>query len=206
MKKALLLISIFSVACMFFAGDAFASQKKSNSAQKRKARSRPKTVAKSAKTEPVRPQVKEIDEAGLKTILEESTKNNRRLLINFWATWCTPCREEFPDLVEIDKEFAAESDFEFITVSLDEPTEIDKSVAQFLAEMRATSIPAYLVNAKDPENLIALVYPEWRGDLPATFLFGRKGEILFKHTGRVRAEELRAAIKASGAAASGGEK
>ena len=143
------------------------------------------------------PQVREIDEAGLKALLEEHAKGGRRLLVNFWATWCTPCREEFPDLVKINQEFAGSADFEFITVSTDEVAEIGTSVPAFLAEMNAAAMPAYLLNAKDPEAAIALIDKGWHGDLPATFLFGPGGEILFVHKGRVKADELRQAIKDS---------
>jgi thiol-disulfide isomerase/thioredoxin len=143
------------------------------------------------------PQVREINEEGLKALLEEHSKAGRRLLINFWATWCTPCREEFPDLVKVDKEFAGLGDFEFITVSLDDVSEIGGSVPTFLGEMHAAGMPAYLLNAKDQEAAIVLIERGWQGNLPATFLFGRGGELLFSHKGRIRAGELRKAIKDS---------
>ena len=144
------------------------------------------------------PQVRVLDEAGLKALLEEHAKGGRRLLVNFWATWCTPCREEFPDLVRVDAEFAGSDDFEFVTISTDEVSEIGTSVPAFLSEMGATAIPAYLLNAKDPEAAIALIDKSWHGDLPATFLFGPSGQILFSHKGRIKPDELRQAIKDSG--------
>jgi len=144
------------------------------------------------------PQVRVLDEAGLKALLEEHAKGGRRLLVNFWATWCTPCREEFPDLVRVDAEFAGSDDFEFVTISTDEVSEIGTSVPAFLAEMGAAAIPAYLLNAKDPEAAIALIDKSWHGDLPATFLFGPSGQILFSHKGRIKPDELRQAIKDSG--------
>jgi len=139
---------------------------------------------------PAAAQVREIDETGLRALLDEHAQGGRRLLVNFWATWCTPCREEFPDLVKIDREFAAAKDFEFVTISSDDLSEIGTSVPAFLAEMRAAAMPAYLLNAKDPEAAIALIDKNWHGDLPATFLFGPGGEILFAHKGRVKADEL----------------
>src|SRR4051794_34648651 len=48
------------------------------------------------------PAVREIDVAGLKKLLALEGKPRRPLLVNFWATWCEPCRAEFPDLVKID--------------------------------------------------------------------------------------------------------
>jgi thiol-disulfide isomerase/thioredoxin len=144
-----------------------------------------------------RPQVKEIDETALKTLLDEHKQNGRRLLINFWATWCTPCREEFPDLVRIEQEFGARADFEFITISLDDISEITKAVPDFLSETGAASLPAYLINPTDPEAVITLIDRSWFGDLPATFLFGRDGALIFRHTGRVKPDELRKAIQDS---------
>lgn len=173
---------------------AQATARKSNTGAPSAKKGPPGVVAASASL----PRVREIDEAGLKALLEEHAKGGRRLLVNFWATWCTPCREEFPDLVKIDQEFAGSEDFEFITISTDEVAEIGTSVPTFLAEMNAAAIPAYLLNAKDPEAAIALIDKSWHGDLPATFLFGPGGEILFAHKGRVKADELRAAIKDSG--------
>ncbi|HYN84542.1 MAG TPA: TlpA disulfide reductase family protein [Pyrinomonadaceae bacterium] len=162
--------------------DAGAAQKK---AQAPKAAATPKI------------EVRQIDEAGLAKLLKDEAGRGRPLLVNFWATWCPPCRDEFPDLVRLEEEFGAREDFEFVTVSLDEPSDAATTVAGFLREMRAGSIPAYLLAANDPEAAINLVDKNWRGELPATFLFGRGGEILFRHTGRIKPDDVRKAIEAA---------
>src|SRR5678815_872330 len=77
------------------------------------------------------------------------------LLVNFWATFCDPCRDEFPDLVKIDKEYRPQS-LEFVTVSLDDVSELKTGVPKFLDAMKAT-MPAYLLDAIDPEPAINLV-------------------------------------------------
>jgi peroxiredoxin len=59
--------------------------------------------------------------------------------------------------------------------------------------MKAT-MPAYLLDVSDPEPAINLVDPRWQGSLPATFLYNDKGEIVYRHIGRVNPEELREAI------------
>jgi thiol-disulfide isomerase/thioredoxin len=115
------------------------------------------------------------------------------LLINFWATYCDPCREEFPDLVKIDKDYRPLA-LEFITISLDDVTDIKTSVPKFLGSMKAT-MPAYLLDVSDPEPAIDLVDPRWQGSLPATFLYNDKGEMVYRHIGRVNPEELRAEIE-----------
>src|SRR3954452_3102719 len=51
------------------------------------------------------PVVREIDVEGLKKLLALDEKSPRPLLLNFWATWCEPCRAEFPDLVKIDNDY-----------------------------------------------------------------------------------------------------
>ena len=150
-------------------------------AQKRKGRS-----AKPRKPVVVAP----IDTEALKTIITQ--ERQQPLLINFWATYCDPCREEFPDLVKIDKDYRAQA-LEFITISLDDMTDIKTSVPKFLGSMKA-KMPAYLLNVSDPEPAINLLDPKWQGSLPATFLYNEKGEMVYKHIGRVNPAELREAI------------
>jgi thiol-disulfide isomerase/thioredoxin len=135
--------------------------------------------------------VRPIDLAAMKALLKR--ENSRPLLVNFWATWCEPCREEFPDLVKIDADYRPKG-LDFAAVSLDDLKDINTEVPKFLREMRAT-MPAYLLNVSDPEPTIKLVDPEWSGALPATFLYNGKGEVVFKRLGRIKPEELRAAIE-----------
>lgn len=152
-------------------------------AQKRKYGSAAKTAAKIV--------VEPIDTDALKNLITQ--ERQRPLLVNFWATFCDPCRDEFPDLVKIDKDFRPQS-LEFVTVSLDDIVDIKTSVPEFLGSMNAT-MPAYLLNVNDPEPAINLVDPKWRGDLPATFLYNEKGEVVYKHIGRVDPAALRAEIQ-----------
>jgi len=139
------------------------------------------------------PVVREIDLEGLKKLLQRGGKQSRPLLVNFWATWCEPCREEFPDLVQINKDYKTKG-LEFITISLDDASDIKTGVPQFLREMRSP-MPAYLLNVSDPETAIKWVDAAWGGGLPATYLYDAHGQTIFKHTGRVKPEELRAALE-----------
>jgi thiol-disulfide isomerase/thioredoxin len=137
------------------------------------------------------PVVSEINTEALIALLKR--ESDKPLLVNFWATWCDPCRDEFPDLVKIDAEYRRQG-LDFVTVSLDDLPDIKTRVPKFLQQMKAT-MPAYLLNASDPEPAITAVDPKWQGDLPATILYTPRGEIAYKHFGRVNPGELRLAIE-----------
>lgn len=115
------------------------------------------------------------------------------LLVNFWATWCDPCRDEFPDLVKIDEQYRSKG-LDFIAISLDDFADIKTQVPKFLQEMHA-SMPVYLLNVPDPEPAINLVDPRWGGALPATFLYNAQGQIVYERLGRINDSDLRAAIE-----------
>ena len=151
-------------------------------AQKKRRYTKPKTPL---------PVVSAIDTDALKGLITQ--QRERPLLVNFWATFCDPCRDEFPDLVKIDKDYRPNS-LEFVTVSLDDIDQIKTDVPKFLSSMKAT-MPAYLLNVSDPEPAINFIDRSWRGDLPATYLYNEKGEVVYKHIGRVNTAELREAIE-----------
>jgi len=148
-------------------------------------------TARRAKPAPAKVSVEAINTDALKVLIAKP--KDKPLLVSFWATWCDPCRDEFPDLVKIDKDYRPQS-LDFVTISLDEVADIKTSVPAFLSQMKAT-MPAYLLDVEDPEPAINAVDPRWQGDLPATFLYNAKGEIIYKHVGRVNTVELREAIE-----------
>ena len=135
------------------------------------------------------PRVAQIDDAKIKELLKPGGKP---LLVNFWATWCGPCREEFPDLVEIDKEYKGKIDF--ITVSLDFVEELDTGVPAFLSEMKA-EMPTYLLVSEDENALISSVAKGWSGALPFTILYNDKGDIAYLRQGKVDHGTLKGEIE-----------
>ena len=137
-------------------------------------------------------EIQVIDLEGLKKLLQPDAKDARPLLVNFWATWCDPCREEFPDLVKIDADYRGKN-LNFVTVSLDDVSEIGTEVPKFLKEMKAT-MRTVLLNVNDPEPAIKSVDAGWDGQLPATFLYDKDGKVVFRYFGKIKPDELRAAI------------
>ena len=141
------------------------------------------------------PQITQIDEIGLKKLL---VPNGKPLLINFWATWCDPCREEFPELVKINADYKGKIDF--ITISLDDLADISTGVPKFLIDMRA-DMPAYLLKAADDETAMKSVSPNWAGGLPFTILFDEKGGVRYYRQGKIRPDILRTELSKETAAA-----
>ncbi|HKA36257.1 MAG TPA: TlpA disulfide reductase family protein [Thermoanaerobaculia bacterium] len=95
------------------------------------------------------------------------------VLVNFWATWCAPCREEFPDLSRLQKTLG-EKGLRVIGVSTDFARETP-AVERFLAEQKP-SFPNYRKKSGgDDQVFIEAVEKSWGGELPFSVLYGKDG-------------------------------
>lgn len=135
------------------------------------------------------PIVTQIDAEALSALIKPKGKP---LLINFWATWCDPCREEFPELVKIDALYKGKIDF--ITVSLDDLADIKTAVPKFLTGVKA-GMPAYLLKTADESEAIALVAKDWSGNLPLTILIAPSGETAYIRMGKIKLESVTAEVE-----------
>lgn len=128
------------------------------------------------------------------SILQQVLKSNRGnvVLVNLWATWCAPCREEMPALVALQSRLASKG-LKLVTVSADEP-EDEASARQFLSEQKVPS-PAYIKRVENDEKFIESLDPKWSGALPASFLYDRNGRKVRAFIGEVDMKELEAAIR-----------
>jgi thiol-disulfide isomerase/thioredoxin len=118
----------------------------------------------------------------------------RTLLVNFWATWCAPCVEEFPDLQNTWRMYRKRP-FQLVTVSVNYPDE-EKAVRAFLESQKASSrnfIPATM----DPSSIVQAFDPSWSGGVPYSMVIGPDGKVLHKSNGRVDILEARRSILAS---------
>lgn len=120
------------------------------------------------------------------------TPGQHPLLVNFWATWCEPCVAEFPELVKLDQDYHARG-LDFITISLDEMSDLKIGVPRFLKKVNST-MPAYLLKMDDQEAAFNIIDKDWIGALPLTLLYDGEGKVIFKKVGRLKIEELRAAL------------
>ena len=102
------------------------------------------------------------------------------LVINFWATWCPPCRREIPDFVEAYKELKGEG-LEILGISVDETT------APALLDWTRKQGINYPIALATPE-IVAAYEP---GDfIPATIIVDRKGNIRFRQSELMTKETL----------------
>jgi len=104
--------------------------------------------------------------------------NGHPVLINFWATWCAPCRIEMPALQAAEDAFGP--DLVILAVDFDESAEI---VADFFLELELSFDPLL-----DPGGKIQRLY-QVRG-YPSTFIIDRQGVIQFVHIGLMTENQL----------------
>lgn len=115
--------------------------------------------------------IKILNEEKLDSLIQN--RNGKPLLLNFWATWCIPCREEFPALLKLYSEKGSKIDF--AGISLDFQEEVNTKILPFVKKMKIT-FPIFVNGFRKDEHLINKMSGEWSGALPATFTFSSSGK------------------------------
>ena len=116
--------------------------------------------------------------------LKLSDYQGKVVLLDFWATWCGPCRIEIPGFIELQKRYAAQG-FTMIGISMDDSPE---PVVDFYKQMQM-NYPVAVGNDRLGE-----LYGGMPG-LPTTFVIGRDGRIYAKHEGAYDPSVFEAEIK-----------
>ena len=97
------------------------------------------------------------------------------IMVSFWATWCVPCRSEYPMIVSLAKEYEHQG-LAVVGVSLDEDTDLEP-VRRFLGDNRP-AFPNYRVSLSiDADAFYQGVNPAWRGAMPQTVFYARDGHL-----------------------------
>ena|SRR3990172_4823245 len=109
-----------------------------------------------------------------------SSHKGKVILLNFWATWCGPCRVEIPGFVELYKEYESQG-LVVLGLSVDDPV----SKLKTFGEELKMNYPILIGDGRDDvKNAFPLI------GLPTTFIIGRDGNICTKHTGLALKEQL----------------
>jgi peroxiredoxin len=125
------------------------------------------------------------------TELRKNVGTDKLLLVNFWATWCAPCTEEFPELQKMVRMYAKRQ-LQIVTVSINSPDE-KKFVIAFLQEQHAIN-KNLLFGGSDSADAVKAFGTDWTGGVPYTVLIGMHGEVLYKTQGGMNALDVRRAL------------
>ena len=120
--------------------------------------------------------VKEIDSGALEALT--CTMNDTTYVVNFWATWCSPCVKEIGHFEELHRQRESEK-VKVILVSLDFPNQIDRRVMPFLKEKEITA-EVLLMTDLDYNSWIDRIDPSWSGAIPATLIYNRETRVFLE--------------------------
>jgi len=122
-----------------------------------------------------------------------AAERGKVVVLNLWATWCTPCLKEIPDLVELERELAARG-VKLVAVGMDAPEERDR-VEAFRKE-HFPEFRSYLRNELEMDTLVSVVDPAWNELLPTTYLIDRDGKVAKRIQGKRSLEAFRTEVAA----------
>lgn len=105
-------------------------------------------------------------------IIDISELRGKVVFINFWASWCPPCRAEFPSIEKFYEKYKNNNNIFFLTINMDE--DLEKGKAYF--EKEKYTIPFLIPNGNIPSEYFG-------GSLPTTIILDKKGKIRMKHEG-----------------------
>ncbi len=109
----------------------------------------------------------------IEDVVARHNAEGKAVLLNVWATWCGPCVEEFPDIVELKHKY--EDQLAVVFISADFPEDRERAI-EFLREQKV-DWETYLKAGKD-EPFINALSTEWGGALPFTKIYSKNGEIV----------------------------
>ena len=118
--------------------------------------------------------------------LQLSRYRGKVVVLNFWATWCSPCRSEIPRFVGFENKYGGDG-FEIIGISLDDDPKRVRGFYQLLG----MNYPVAIGDASLAERYGGVL------GLPVSFLIGRDGRIRAKHVGETDVSGMEREIKSA---------
>ncbi|MBI3189877.1 MAG: TlpA family protein disulfide reductase [Ignavibacteriales bacterium] len=135
----------------------------------------------------------EVQQVSLHQLQERIKANAGKVtVVNFWASWCTPCKEEMPYLIKLKNNY--QDKLELLLVAIDDMTIVDSTIHPFL-QTAGVDFLSFIKEEGDDEAFINAVNPEWSGALPATFIYDKNGNQVKMLIGEQTYERFEIAIK-----------
>jgi thiol-disulfide isomerase/thioredoxin len=131
-----------------------------------------------------------IDAQGYQKILEQY--RGKAVLVTFWATWCEPCRDEYPMLNELAKQYAPKG-LHVVGIDLDDDGDLIL-MRRFLKRYNPI-FPNYRKKAGGESAFVQSVLPGWNGAIPASFFYAKDGRQIGHLLGENNRETYEAAIR-----------
>ena len=122
-----------------------------------------------------------------KKITLDAKRDKKLLIVNFWATWCPPCRAEMPELDDFAKALKGRDDVAFYAVNLGDSGD---TVRKFLVEEGINEMEILL----DEDDSVARLYAVQ--SIPTTIIIDLDGKIAYRKIGMTDAAEMHAALAA----------
>ncbi len=147
-----------------------------------------------AKVQPPPKQSGKIDilEIDAKQLQEKILNNGGNItLVNFWASWCIPCKEEMPSLAKLRTTYGRK--LNVIMVAIDEKDSIDSAIRPILTQS-GVDFETYIKQEGNDEQFINAINKDWSGALPTTFFYDVQGKQLEMVTGGQSYEKFEKAV------------
>ncbi len=119
-------------------------------------------------------QIKDVN-SGKKLPFNETVEKGKVTVISFWATWCVPCKKEIKNISLKLPEWKKEADFNYMTISIDEPRA--EGLVRTYALSQGWSFPFYLDANSDLKRSLSFQ------NVPYTMIIDKNGKVAFTHTG-----------------------
>jgi thiol-disulfide isomerase/thioredoxin len=102
-------------------------------------------------------------------------RRGKPLMVTFWATWCEPCRDEFPMVNELVRQYQPKG-LAVFGMNMDDDAEVSLAL-RFQAKMNSVFL-SYRKKPGKEEEFINRVNPKWTGTMPVTFLYTPDGRLM----------------------------